>query len=125
MQNYDIFLRLISLEQNLIVISHDPDLTIPGALYGPSHTCFNLLVYSLIIVNGNTAYKMALVRLPMIKRLTIVVLIILSIHHDALSKGQSGAGGALASAQSILYVNSFETFSSDCTDMDGFKSWTK
>ena len=34
------FSRLISLGPYTIVTSYDPDPTIPGALYGQSHTCF-------------------------------------------------------------------------------------
>ena len=34
------FSRLVSLEPHSIVISYDPDLTIPGALYAQSHACF-------------------------------------------------------------------------------------
>ena len=30
----------ISLGPHTLVISYDPDPTIPGALYGQSHTCF-------------------------------------------------------------------------------------
>ena len=34
------FSRLVSLEPHSILISYDPDPTIPGALYGQSHACF-------------------------------------------------------------------------------------
>ena len=34
--------RRISLGPHTIVISYDPDSTIPGALYGQSHTCYIL-----------------------------------------------------------------------------------
>ena len=37
------FSRLISLEPHWIVISYDPDPTIPGALFGESHTFWQIL----------------------------------------------------------------------------------
>ena len=63
-----------------------------------------------------------MVMLPMMKKLSLVMLITLFIIKPSLEINQDGA---LASAQSILDVNSFETFSSGFTDMDGLKSWTK
>ena len=34
------FSRLVSLEPHSIIISYDPDLTIPGDLYGQSHAWY-------------------------------------------------------------------------------------
>ena len=68
-----------------------------------------------VTANGNTPYDEEIINSD-VDRI---------VYHNAFSKDQSGAGGTFAGVQSILDVNFFETFSSDFTDMDVLKNWTK